>query len=45
MAAGVTNKLWSVADLVALHDAWLDRQNGPVDYKWEPFGPVLGHGR
>jgi IS1 family transposase len=45
MAAGVTDKLWEIADIVALMDkARSDRRAELLDRSYNPFGPVLGQG-
>jgi hypothetical protein len=45
MAAGVTYKLWEIADIVALIDKpRSDRRAELLDRSYNPFGPVLGQG-
>ncbi len=46
MAAGVTDRLWSVADIVAMVDAYrAERERMRTDLTYSTTGPALGFGR
>jgi hypothetical protein len=42
MQAGVTDKLWEVADIVALLEDWEKRQEDPHEWSYASSGPALG---
>jgi IS1 family transposase len=45
MAAGVTDRLWEVSDIVALLEDWEKRQGDDQrEWSYAPKGPTLGHG-